>query len=115
MNKYILIISFTIACILLYLYKQAYATKVILFHSPDCSHCVKIMSEWYDLVSKARFSLTVKTQEVNVDNKDDIESIKKLKNNYNISGWPTIVIIKDIKWRHYDGKKKSENIWNATL
>ena len=100
--------------IVLYIYKKAYATKIILFHSQKCSYCIKLMPEWKDLVSRARFSLGVRTIEIDVDNGVGAE---KLKDNYNIESWPTIVFIKDIKWTKYndDDNRTTDKIWNAAV
>ncbi len=110
---YLYILGFTLVIIIIacYVYKEAYATKVILFHSPKCKHCTKMMPEWDNFVSMARYSLSVRAMDFNVENSDS--EIEKIKDNYDISSWPTIVIIRGIKWDHYDGKLKADDIWNA--
>lgn len=98
--------------ILFHLYKKAYATKVILFHSPKCPYCIKLMPEWNKFVSMCRFSTVVDAMEINVENNDS--EIKHLKDNYQVNTWPTIIIIRGIKWDIYDGERKAQDIWNAS-
>lgn len=111
MYLYISIISLIIFICIIYLYKKAYATKVILFHSPKCPHCIKIMPEWDNFVSMCTLSLSVDAMDINVENNDS--EIEKIKDNYDISSWPTIVIIRGIKWDIYNGKNTADDIWNA--
>ena len=115
MKSYVYGISIIIIGIILYLYKKAYATKVILFHSPKCPYCIKMMPEWNKFISRTRFSLNISTYNINVDNENDSEIINKLKENYNISSWPTIIIVKDIKWREYEGELTSNDIWGSSI
>ena len=91
--------------VLLYIYKRAYATKIILFHSEKCQYCVKLMPEWKKLVSRARFSTKIRTIEVDVDKDAGAE---KLKDNYDVKSWPTIIIIKDYKWTKYDDEENRQ-------
>ena len=42
---------------------------------------------------------------------------KKLKDNYGVESWPTIIILKDYKWKKYDDddNRTSDKIWNAAI
>ncbi len=112
--KYVIGAILITIIVVLYVYKRAYATKIILFHSQKCSYCIKLMPEWKELVSRARFSLGVRTIEVDVDNDAGVE---KLKDNYDVDAWPTIIILKDIKWKKYDDddNRTADKIWNAAV
>jgi len=84
------------------------AGNVMYFYMPECGHCKKFNPEWEKLqkmVDNERAPLTLNK----VDGTDDAN--KDLVNQYNVKGFPTIIIEFGNKSTVYDGERTADAVF----
>jgi thiol-disulfide isomerase/thioredoxin len=84
------------------------AGNVMYFYMPECGHCKKFNPEWEKLqkmVDDDRAPLTLNK----VDGTD--EANKDLVNQYNVKGFPTIIVEFGNKSSVYDGERTAEAVF----
>ena len=84
------------------------AGKVLYFYMPECGHCQKFNPEWEKLqkmVNEKRAPLTLNK----VDGTDDAN--KDLVNQYNVKGFPTIILEFGNKSSVYDGERTASAVY----
>ncbi len=73
-------------------------TRLVLYKSSGCPHCIKMMPEWEKVVKDAS------TLNMTVDTVDAVEDAEEMKS-ANVSSFPTIKLIKAGKVMEYSGER----------
>ena len=84
------------------------AGNVMYFFMPECGHCQKFNPEWEKLqkmVDDNRASLKL----TKIDGTDDAN--KDLVDQYNVKGFPTIILEYGNKSAPYDGERTAEAVY----
>lgn len=80
-------------------------SKLVLYKSSSCPHCIKMMPEWNKVVKNAAvLGLTVQTVDA-VEDPEDVEAA-------NVTSFPTIKLYKDGKILEYSGERTATAIEN---
>ena len=86
--------------------------ELMFFYADWCPHCKAAKPIWNDL--KAEYeNKTINGYKIvftDVDCSDETDEVKKLMNQYNIEGYPTIKLIKDGQVIEYDAKPSKETL-----
>lgn len=108
--KYLAVIV-VLFLVVIYLWRAAYATRVILFYRPSCGACQRFKTNgWKEFSEKNHFSLNVKLYEYDTS----LEKNKKLAELHKVTAVPHVIKIKsDNCVSEYGGDRTADslNIW----
>lgn len=90
-------------------YKKKYLLlkkpSFMLFKADWCGHCNEFKSVWNELISDVKLKKKYNFITIDSTNKREIE-------NYNIKGFPTLLLKKDDKIIEFNGNRNRETILN---
>lgn len=97
--------------LVLYLWREAYATRVILFYKPSCGACKRFKADgWKDFSNQNHIAMGVKIYEYDTS----LEKNKKISEVHKVTSVPCVIKIKsDNIVEQYGGDRSVEslNIW----
>jgi len=80
--------------------------KLVLFYADWCGHCKKLKPTW-DETEKEMNKTEKKMLKINCSEQDD-EQLNELMGQYNVKGYPTIILFVDGQPTPYDGERTAE-------
>jgi hypothetical protein len=104
-----MIIGFIVAIVVLfimiiYLYREAYATRIYRFHRPGCSACEAMTKEW-TLFKSSTYGM-IKVIDVDTSKAEN----ELISNDFGVDTVPTIVKVNDDMRTAYTGERTSAAI-----
>ena len=87
---------------------------VVFAKAEWCPHCRAFDLEFKEMAKRWPFSSAVVLVERQRGDSQQVPEASKFRRQYNISSWPTVLLIrKDGRWTQYKGKRSAEDIEQA--
>lgn len=77
---------------------------IYYFFAPWCGYCKQFTPTWEKVKSKHGHKIAMK--EINIEDKQN----KKLMTDYNVTGFPTVIVVDGEHWLEYRGQRTVKDL-----